>query len=109
MNIRTYDRGLSLMIDTISLENASMLFKALSDSTRLTIVYQLTLKEMNVTSIAQALGMEQSTVSHQLKILKAARLVKSRREGKARIYSISDDHVQELINQVMSHVQEKRE
>lgn len=96
------------MIDTEYLENASVLFKALSDSTRLTIVYHLTLKEMNVTAIAQTLAMEQSTISHQLKILKAARLVKSRREGKTRIYSISDDHVQELISQVMSHVQEKR-
>ncbi|MER2063135.1 MAG: metalloregulator ArsR/SmtB family transcription factor, partial [Alkalibacterium sp.] len=96
------------MIDTNSLEDASLLFKALSDSTRLTIVYQLTLREMNVTAIAQKLAMEQSTISHQLKILKAARLVKSRREGKTRIYSISDEHVRELIDQVMSHVQEKR-
>lgn len=97
------------MIDYETIENAAVLFKALSDSTRLTIVYQLSLKEMNVNTIAHALGMEQSTVSHQLKTLKAARLVKSRREGKTRIYSISDDHVQELISQVISHVQEKRD
>lgn len=96
------------MIDTESLENASFLFKALSDATRLTIVYHLSLTEMNVNTIAQTLSMEQSTISHQLKILKAARLVKSRREGKTRIYSISDAHVKELISQVMSHVQEKR-
>ncbi|WP_368645193.1 ArsR/SmtB family transcription factor [Alkalibacterium putridalgicola] len=97
------------MIDKETLENASLLFKALSDSTRLTIVYQLSLSEMNVNTIARTLHMEQSTVSHQLKILKSARLVKSRREGKTRIYSISDEHVQELISQVTSHVQEKRD
>ncbi|MFO8070096.1 MAG: metalloregulator ArsR/SmtB family transcription factor [Alkalibacterium sp.] len=95
-------------IENETLENASLLFKALSDPHRLAVVYYLSLNEMNVNTIANTLAMEQSAVSHQLKILKAARLVKSRREGKTRIYSIMDEHVYELIDQVVTHVQEKR-
>ncbi|OJF93131.1 ArsR family transcriptional regulator [Alkalibacterium sp. 20] len=91
-----------------TLEDAALLFKALSDPHRLAVVYYLSLNDMNVNTIADNLNMEQSAVSHQLKILKAARLVKSRREGKTRIYSIMDEHVYELINQVVTHVQEKR-
>ncbi len=90
------------------LEEASTLFKVLSDPHRLAIVYNLSEKEMNVTTIAETMAMEQSAVSHQLKILKYARLVKFRREGKTRIYSVMDEHVNVLINQVVSHVQEKR-
>ena len=91
-----------------TLESASLLFKALSDAHRLAIVYNLSVAEMNVGKLADTLSMEQSAVSHQLKILKGARLVKSRREGQSRIYSLADDHVHELISQVMTHVQEKR-
>jgi len=97
-----------MKIENETLENASLLFKALSDPNRLAIVYYLSLNEMNVNTIANTLAMEQSAVSHQLKILKAARLIKSRREGKSRIYSIMDEHVYELIDQVFIHVQEKR-
>lgn len=98
-----------MRIENDVLNDASGLFKALSDPNRLAIVYHLALKEMNVTAIAETLSMEQSSVSHQLKILKYARLVKSRREGKSRIYSVMDEHVTILVSQVVSHVQEKRE
>lgn len=97
-----------MKIEKETLDDASLLFKALSDPNRLAIVYHLSLNAMNVNAIALAVNMEQSAVSHQLKILKAARLVKSRREGKTRIYSILDQHVYELIKQVVTHVQEKR-
>ncbi|WP_423189991.1 ArsR/SmtB family transcription factor [Alkalibacterium sp. f15] len=97
-----------MKIENETLEGAALLFKALSDPHRLAVVYYLSLNDMNVNTIADTLNMEQSAVSHQLKILKAARLVKSRREGKTRIYSIMDEHVYELINQVVTHVQEKR-
>lgn len=98
-----------MKIENEILDDASLLFKALSDPHRLAIVYSLSLTEMNVNTIAETMSMEQSAVSHQLKILKYARLVKSRREGKTRIYSVMDEHVNVLISQVVSHVQEKRE
>lgn len=98
-----------MKIENEILVQASSLFKAVSDPNRLAIVYHLSLKEMNVTMIAETLAMEQSAVSHQLKILKYARLIKSRPEGKTRIYSLMDEHVYQLISQVMSHVQEKRD
>lgn len=96
-----------MKIESDTLENASSLFKAISDPNRLAIVYYLSLNEMNVNKIVESLNMEQSAVSHQLKILKSARLVKSRREGKTRIYSLMDSHVHELVSQVITHVQEK--
>ena len=107
MNIHTYIEGIRITMKQETLESASLLFKALSDAHRLAIVYNLSVTEMNVGKLADTLSMEQSAVSHQLKILKAARLVKSRREGQSRIYSLADGHVHELINQVMTHVQEK--
>lgn len=90
-----------------AIERASNLFKALSEPNRLTIIYLLSLGELSVGELTMRIEMTQSAVSHQLKILKAARLVKSKKEGKSRIYSLTDDHVYEIVNQVLTHVQEK--
>ena len=81
-----------------------MLFR--SDSTRIRILYVLFESEMCVYDIAQLLSMTQSAISHQLRLLKQARLVKFRREGRTVIYSLSDDHVRTIINQGMAHVEE---
>ncbi len=80
------------------------IFKVFGDSTRIKILYLLFESEMCVCDIAHLLGMNQSAISHQLRILKQARLVKSRREGKSVIYALSDDHVQTIIGQGMEHV-----
>lgn len=89
------------------IKEASRIFKVLADPTRLEILQLLEGKELNVTAISQALEMEQSAVSHQLKTLKDARLVKARRDGKRMIYSQLDGHVYEILAQMFTHVEEE--
>ena len=92
--------------DEDTLYDLSELFRIFGDSTRIRILYVLFEAEMCVCDIAALLGMTQSAISHQLRALKNARLVKSRREGKVVFYSLSDDHVKAIINQGISHVTE---
>ena len=82
------------------------LFKVFGDSTRIKILYELSKGEMNVSDIALALNMNQSAISHHLRVLKNSKLVKNRREGKAMYYSLADDHVETIINQGMEHILE---
>ncbi len=82
------------------------LFRIFGDSTRIRILYVLFESEMCVCDIAALLGMNQSAISHQLKALKTARLVKARREGKTVFYSLADDHVKTIIDQGMEHILE---
>ena len=82
------------------------LFKTFGDSTRIRILFVLFEAEVCVCDLAQALNMTQSAVSHQLKILKQNRLVKSRREGKSIFYSLADDHVRTIIAQGQEHIEE---
>lgn len=82
------------------------LYKIFGDSTRIKILYVLSRHEMCVCDIASALDMTISAISHQLKILKQARLVKFRKEGKAVFYSLSDNHVNTIINNGMEHIEE---
>ena len=89
-----------------TLYDLAELFKIFGDSTRIRILYVLFESEMCVYDIAQLLSMTQSAISHQLRLLKQARLVKFRREGRTVIYSLSDDHVRTIINQGMAHVEE---
>ncbi|HZK34865.1 MAG TPA: metalloregulator ArsR/SmtB family transcription factor [Bacillota bacterium] len=80
------------------------LFKVLGDATRLSIVQALLISEMCVCDIAASLGMSQSAVSHQLRVLKAAWLVKNRREGKQVYYSLDDDHITQLLEIGIEHI-----
>ena len=83
------------------------LFKVLGDKTRIKLLSLLVVeKEMCVCDIAQLLNMTQSAISHQLRILKQSRLVKSRRDGKAVFYSLADSHVRSIINQGIEHIEE---
>ena len=82
------------------------LFKIFGDSTRIRILYALFEEEMCVCDIAQLLNMTQSAISHQLRVLKQARLVRSRREGKTVFYALDDDHVRTIIGQGMEHLEE---
>ena len=82
------------------------LFKIFGDSTRIKILYALFEAELCVCDMAQLLGLSQTAVSHQLRVLKANKLVKFRREGKTVFYSLADDHVRRIINQGMEHVEE---
>lgn len=80
------------------------LFKIFGDSTRIRILDTLTKKELCVQEIADELSMTQSAISHQLRILKQADLVRSRRDGKAIFYSLADGHVQTIMEQGIEHV-----
>lgn len=82
------------------------LFKVFGDSTRIRILYVLFEVEVCVCDLAEALHMTQSAISHQLKILKQSKLVKSRREGKSIFYSLADDHVRSIIDQGKEHIEE---
>ncbi|MEA4831825.1 Transcriptional repressor SmtB [bioreactor metagenome] len=94
------------MIDENSLYDLAELFKVFGDSTRIRILYALFEAEMCVCDIAGLLNMNQSAISHQLRILKQAGLVKYRREGKAVFYSLSDDHVRTILGQGAEHIAE---
>lgn len=82
------------------------LFKMFADSTRIKILYDLFEGEKNVTEICEDIEMNQSAVSHQLKALKTAKLIKSRREGKSIKYSLDDDHVKTIIAMGKEHIEE---
>ncbi len=89
-----------------TLYDLTELFRIFGDSTRIRILYVLFEAEMCVCDIAALLGMTQSAISHQLRALKNARLVKSRREGKTVFYSLADNHVKTIIDQGLEHVSE---
>ena len=89
--------------DTTSLRLAEI-FKVLGDPTRIKLLALLSASEMCVCDIADALGMKQSAISHQLRVLRGARLVKFRKDGKEAWYSLDDDHVVKLMNQGLEHV-----
>lgn len=82
------------------------LFKVFGDSTRIKILYVLIESDMSVGDIAQALNMTQSSISHQLRVLKQSRLVRFRREGKNIVYSLADDHVHTIMSQGLEHLEE---
>ena len=82
------------------------LFKVFGDSTRIRILFVLFEAEVCVCDLAKVLNMTQSAISHQLRILKQNKLVKSRREGKSIFYSLADDHVRTIINQGRDHIEE---
>ncbi len=86
------------------LYDLSDLFKIFADSTRIRILYALFESEMCVCDIATLLNMTLSAISHQLRILKQAKLVRFRREGKTVFYALSDDHVRLILDQGMEHV-----
>lgn len=83
------------------------LFKVFGDTTRMKILYSLFESELCVCAIAELLGMAQSAISHQLKVLKNANLVSNRREGKTVYYFLADEHVRTIVAQGFEHLIEK--
>ena len=92
-----------------SIVDLAELFKIFGDSTRIKILYAMLDVELCVNDIAGRLQMSQSSVSHQLRILKTSKLVKSRREGKSIFYSLDDEHVRSILNMGMEHIMEGEE
>ncbi len=91
-------------LDDITSQKVSEIFKVLGDMTRLKLLALLSAADMRVGDIAESLGMGQSAISHQLRVLRGARLVKFRKEGKEVWYSLDDDHVVKLMCQALDHV-----
>lgn len=81
-------------------------YKVFADSTRIKILYALLKEELCVQDISELLGVSQSAVSHQLRMLKQMKLVKFRRDGKAIYYTLADEHIELIINQGLEHISE---
>ena len=94
------------ILDEDRLKELADFFKVFADTTRLRILSVLFQSEMCVCDLAEVLGMTQSAISHQLRILKQMKLVKNRREGKTVFYSLADGHIQTIMNQGMEHIME---
>ena len=92
------------MPDEELLYDLADLFKVFADTTRIKILFALMARAMSVGELAEAIGATQSAVSHQLRQLKQAHLVKFQRDGKSVIYSLSDDHVYTMLAQGMTHI-----
>lgn len=88
------------------LQDLADFFKVFGDATRLKILYVLLCSEMCVYDIAAVLGMTQSAISHQLRVLKQLDLVKHRREGKTIFYSLADAHIVTILSQGLDHIEE---
>ena len=95
------------MPDETELYDLAELFKVFGDSTRIRILFVLFEAEVCVCDLAEELNMTQSAISHQLRILKQSKLVKSRREGKSVFYSLADNHVRTIIAQGREHILEE--
>ena len=82
------------------------LFKVFGDSTRIRILFALFEQEVCVCELADSLGMTQSAISHQLRVLRQSRLVRCRRSGKTMLYALADDHVRTILEMGMDHIME---
>ncbi len=88
--------------------NLAEFFKVFGDTTRIRILYALFQSEMCVCDIAHLLSMSQSAISHQLRVLKQAKLVQFRKEGRVVYYSLDDDHIKAIFEQGYQHIQERK-
>ncbi|AEY67416.1 putative transcriptional regulator [Clostridium sp. BNL1100] len=96
------------MPDEEKLYDLAEVFKVFGDTTRIKILYALFASEMCVCDIAVLLNMNQSAISHQLRVLKQTKLVKYRKEGKTVFYSLDDEHVKRIFDQGLIHVSENK-
>lgn len=106
LNDETIQRIDAQMLPEEELQDLGEFFKVFGDVTRLKILYVLLCSEMCVYDIATLLGMSQSAISHQLRVLKQMDLVKNRREGKTIFYSLADSHIVTILSQGQDHIEE---
>lgn len=97
------------MPDEMPIYEVSELFKVFGDSTRSRIICALSVEEMCVCDLAALLSMTQSAISHQLRILRSSRLVKSRKQGRVVYYSLDDAHIKNIFSMAFEHVMEESE
>lgn len=100
------DKVISSMPDFSSVQAVTFFLKAISDETRIRIICALNINEMCVCDLSAVLDMTKSAISHQLRTLRDASIVKNRRDGKVVFYSLSDDHVKQIIETSLVHVSE---
>ena len=105
-NLNIIEKLKKSLPDEDTVLSLSEVFKVFGDPTRIKILWTLFDSEKCVYDIAESISMTQSAVSHQLRILKQIRLVKSRREGKNTFYSLDDEHVKRIIEQGIIHISE---
>lgn len=96
------------LIGIASVQALAETFKALGDSTRVRILDALSRSELCVCDLARLLGLRESAVSHQLRLLRGMRLVRPRREGRMMFYTLDDQHIMRLFEQGLEHVEERR-
>lgn len=96
----------SEMLPQVQFEKLSMFFKAISDETRIKLLFSLSRSKMCVCDLAALLGMTVSAISHQLRVLRQAGLVRSEKQGKVVYYMLSDDHVNTVFNNAIEHIME---
>ena len=96
----------NISLDTLF--ELSVFFKFFGDTTRIRVIHLLLSGEMSVSVIAEKLNLEQSVVSHQLRILRTANLVKPTRDGRKIYYSLDDEHVGEIFNTGLAHILHKK-
>ena len=100
---------MKFLTNNLSQENIPQLadtFRLMGDTSRLRIILACLAEPINVTQIAEVLGLSQSLVSHHLRLLRAARLLRSERQGQQVFYSVADDHIECVINDMMAHISE---
>jgi ArsR family transcriptional regulator len=107
MSTRSYVAVRERLLDDASASALAETFKVLGDPTRVRILDALSREEVPVCDLAQRLGLTQSAVSHQLRLLRSMRLVRSRRDGRHIYYALDDDHIVKLFKQGLEHVQER--
>lgn len=106
-HIKSISIGKHSVADQGHVVDLSETFRVLGDPTRLKIVIMLTKAELCTLDISEVLGVSESAVSHQLRLLKTLRLVKQRKEGKMVFYSLDDEHIEDLIRVAARHVSEE--
>ncbi len=108
VNQENVDIVIEKLIDEDDIVDISEIFKILGDPTRMRIVAALRIKELCVGDIAALMEISLSGVSHQLRLLKNSRIVKTRRDGKMMYYSLDDDHIIALIDVALDHLKHER-
>jgi ArsR family transcriptional regulator len=107
MSSYSYIQTEKRLLDEVSAVALAETFRVLGDTTRVRILDALAREEVPVCDLANALGLSQSAVSHQLRLLRSLRLVRSRRDGRHIYYALDDDHVVKLFTQGLEHVKER--
>ncbi len=106
INREAVEEVMALMLDHQLVVDSADVFKVLGDPTRMRLLYALTQRELCVCDLSAILNMTQSAVSHQLRVLRGARLVRYRKAGKIVYYTLADEHVVQLIDVGVNHARE---